>query len=75
METPHLIAIGTLAAISLTAVIAIPNRWTIIAMTAIGGLMCTVGGDIRFTMAVVGVQLLTVIAGEIAIRLRRRKGR
>lgn len=75
METPHLIAVGVLAAISLPAVIAIPNRWTIIAMTSIGGVMCTIVGDLRLTLAVVAIQLLTVIAGEIAIKLQRRKRR
>ena len=75
METSHLIAAGTLAVISLTTVIAIPNRWTIIGMTAIGGLMCTIAGDPKLTAVVVAVQLLTVIAGEIAIRLRRRRKR
>ena len=75
METPHLIAVGTLAAIGLLAVIAIPNRWTIIAMTSIGGIMCTIAGDLTLMLDVVTVQLLTVIAGETAIRLQRRKRR
>ena len=75
MPTAHLIAVATLAVISLPAVIAIPNRWTTIAMTSIGGFICTLTGDIRTTAAVIGVQILTVIAGEIAIRFRRRKSR
>lgn len=75
MPTHYLIAIATLAAISLPAVIAIPNRWTVIGMTSIGGVMCTIVGDLQFMLAVVGVQLLTVITGEIVIRLRRRRKR
>ena len=73
MPTAHLIAVATLVVISLPAVIAIPSRWTTIAMTSIGGLICTVTGDIQLTAAVVGVQILTIIAGEVAIRVRRRK--
>ena len=73
MPTAHLIAVATLAVISLLAVIAIPSRWTTIAMTSIGGLICTVTGDIHTTAAVVGVQILTIITGEVAIRVRRRK--
>ena len=73
MATHYLIAIATLAVISLPTVIVIPNRWTVIGMTAVGGVMCTIVGDLRFMLAIIGVQLLTIIAGEIAIRRRRRK--
>ena len=68
MPTAYLIAVATLAVISLPVVIAILNRRLIIAVTAIAGLMTTIVGDPRMTAAVVILQILTVLVGKITIR-------
>ena len=75
MPTAYLIAVATLAVISLPAVTAIPNWWLIIAVTAIGGLMTTIVVDTRMTAAVVGLQILTVLVCKITIQLHTRKRR
>ena len=74
MPTTHLIAVATYAIISLTAVIAIPDRRLILAMLIIGGIICSVipHPALPTVGAVVGVQALTLIAGQTTIQLRRR---
>ena len=67
MPTAYLIAVATLAVISLPVVIAILNRWLIIAVTAIVGIMTTIVGDPRMTAAVVILQIPTVLVGKITI--------
>ena len=75
MPTAHLVAVAVYAAISLAAVIAIPDRRLMLAMLIIGGVITTVVSHpaLPTVGAVIAVQALTIIARETAIRLRRRR--